>query len=387
MIPLVKQFKKENVEKLLDTLDVLNVTILKPTVSLCHRCHYHIPAYTYHKDNQLWLVKVCKTHGISHHMIERDYEFYSRLVYTKNVFGFTKKNVMTEVTDKCNANCPHCYHIPNNKRDPTFEQITSRIHTWCDDDTTIILAGAEPVLRYDIAELISYIHKTFPASNLATLSNGIRFSDRKLVDTVIDAGLKGVMIGLNHPSYLNNNVIRDKQIRGIANCQEQGLPLYYVGYTMSSISELFDILDEITKSSWNPKHFRIRYGSDIGRYPEQDRMYVSDIYKLIKQWCKTNGREFKDEIGDNNLYHTMVSVDGRLIRVIQWCDETDINMEELRSGPYCDFVPDGITNFLHQVIRRDVYKNKNIVLPDKPFARYLMNGEDNSGPLIFGDLR
>jgi MoaA/NifB/PqqE/SkfB family radical SAM enzyme len=316
-------------------------------------------------------------------MIERDYEFYANLTYHKNSFGFTGKNIMTEVTDKCNANCPHCYHIPNSNTDPEFEQITKRIHEWCNDDTTIILAGAEPVLRQDITELISYIHQAFPKSNLATLTNGIRFSDRKLVDKVMNAGLKGVLIGLNHPSYLNNPKVRKKQLEGIANCFEQGLPLYYIGYTMSSPNELFDILDEIVNSSWTPKHFRIRYGSDIGRYPNQERLYVSDTYKLIKEWCNTNGREFNDESGDNNLYHTMVNVDGKSIRVIQWCDETDIEMEELRTGPYCDFVYDGVTNFLHQIIRRDIYKNRKIMLPDSVPERYLMQNANKDIPIPY----
>ena len=66
----------------------------------------------------------------------------------------------------------------------------------------------------------------------------------------------------------------------------------------------------------------------------------------------------------------MVFVEDKEIRVIQWCDITDIDMEELRSGPWCDFVSDGITNFLHQIIRRDIEKNKHLTLPDVPPKRY-----------------
>jgi len=373
MVPLINQFRNANLELLFDEIKARGGTVLKPTISLCHKCHYHIPAYTYHVNNQLWLVKVCKSHGVSHHMIERDYEFYSNLVYTESIFSFTKLNVMTEVTDRCNANCPHCYHIPDNTPDESTETTINRIRSWYKPGTSIILAGAEPVLRNDIAELIQEINVNFPDSEIATLSNGIRFSDKKLVRKVMDSNLKAVLIGLNHPSYLNNPTIRNKQLEGINNCLEEGLPLYYIGYTMSSTSELHDILNEIVSMPWQPRQFRIRYGSDIGRYPEQERLYVSDTYKLIKKWCEDNGKQFEDMLGDNNLYHTMVKVEGKPIRVIQWCDETDIHMEELRTGPYCDFVGDGITNFLHQVIRRDISKNKHIVLPDKPMSRYTID--------------
>ena len=69
----------------------------------------------------------------------------------------------------------------------------------------------------------------------------------------------------------------------------------------------------------------------------------------------------------------MVRIEDKTVRLISWCDETNIDMEELRSGPWCNFVPDGITNFLHQIIRRDVWKNKNIKLPDSPPTRYLFD--------------
>jgi hypothetical protein len=147
---------------------------------------------------------------------------------------------------------------------------------------------------------------------------------------------------------------------------------------MSSISELKDILEESTSSDWNPVMFRIRYGSDIGRYPDQKRMYVSDIFKITQEWCKEQNKTFEMANWDDNIYHVMVKIDGILFRLIQWCDETDINMEELRSGPYCNFTSDGLTNFLHQVIRRDIEKNKNLTLPDLTPKRYQMWSTDTT---------
>jgi MoaA/NifB/PqqE/SkfB family radical SAM enzyme len=324
------------------------------------------------------MVKSCRTHGISHHVLEEDYEFYAQLKYDKYVFQFTRNNIMTEVTDRCNADCPHCYHIPDSKSpDTPLEDLISRIKSWNLPEANILLAGAEPSLRKDFPELIQEINRNFPKSNVATLTNGIKFSSREFVRDCLNSGLNGVLIGLNHPSYLNNETIRTKQLEAIRTLYEEGANVYYIGYTMASISELYDIMDEIiSHPEWNPKHFRIRYGSDIGRYPEQPRMFVSTIYKLIKQWCLENNKSFEDLEGDNNLYHVMVSVEGKPIRVIQWCDETDIHMEELRTGPYCDFVSDGMTNFLHQVIRRDVLKNKGIMLPDAPPNRYIMGNKD-----------
>jgi hypothetical protein len=139
---------------------------------------------------------------------------------------------------------------------------------------------------------------------------------------------------------------------------------------MIELNELDYILTEIVNSPWTPKTFRIRAGSEIGRNSTTGRVYLSDIFKSIQQWATVNNKSFKI-IGnaDDNLYHIMVEIEGKIIRVIQWCDITDIDMEELRSGPWCDFVPDGITNFLHQIIRRDIWKNQGKILPDAPPKR------------------
>lgn len=360
----INQFS--NVDKTVFENSVPEGKLLEETVSICHQCHYHIPAYTYVLNNQLWLVKHCKTHGISHHMIERDYDFYSKLEYITKEDTKQDLQIITEVTDRCNIDCPHCYHIPDNKIvDTPIPELIEKFRSWnLDMERAIfVLAGAEPTLRKDFAELVRTLKDTWP-SRVVVLTNGIRYHDKDLVQASIDAGLDSACVGLNHPSYINNATVRQKQIAGINNCFELGLAVETISYTMSSVSELHDILEEITSSHWPARFFRIRYGSDIGRYPDQERLYLSDTYKLVKAWCKDHGKEFSDLPGDNNLYHTMVAVDGIVIRLIQWCDETDITMEELNCGPYADFSSDGITNFLHSVIRRDVEKNQHIMLPD-----------------------
>jgi hypothetical protein len=360
--------------------------LLSPTVSLCHHCYAHVPAYIYHKNGQVWMSKKCKVHGISHHMIERDYEFYSSL---KKNFKFKwNDTVMFEVSDRCNLECPHCYHMPdNNIKDKSVAEIIEHIASWYKEGMNVLFAGAEASLHPNLIEIIKEIKSTFNYDQTGILTNGIRFADLNYLKKCRDAGLKGMMIGLNHPSYINNKTIRNKQIKSIENANRIGMPIGYIGYTMSSISELEDILTESINSNWQTGMFRIRYGSDIGRYPDQQRMYVSDIYKATKEWCEKNNKTIQLlENSDDNLYHLMVNIDGINYRLIQWCDITDIDMEELRSGPWCSFVDDGITNFLHQVIRRDIEKNKKLILPDIPPLRYRYEGKDIIEPLDFNKL-
>jgi len=359
--------------------------LVGPTVSLCQHCHQHIPAYNYHANNEYWMSKSCTLHGATNHMIERDYNFISNVVHDDE---WQNKNcVMFEVTDRCNIDCPHCYHMPDNKSlDVPIDTIVSRIKQWHRPGMNLMLAGAEPSLHRELIPLIETLKHEFECNYIFMLTNGIRFSDKEFLQQCQQAGLQILNIGLNHPSYINNPTIRKKQIQAINNANELGVTVDYIGYTMSSISELEDILEETTSNNWKVSMFRIRYGSDIGRYPDQERMYVSDIFKLTQAWCQRNGKSFEIVNADNNIYHVMVKIENNFYRLIQWCDETDIDMEELRTGPFSDFVHDGITNFLHQIIRRDVLKNRGLSLPDTPPLRYQLLGSYDTSPLDFVSL-
>lgn len=346
------------------------------TVSLCHHCHRHIPALRYYKDNKVYIAKYCTEHGVMHHVIENDADFYNSLNCTydpKIRPGFFNGVVMLEVTDRCNLDCPHCYHIPNNAlkdidRKIILDDLKNLQHE-CEHVETITLAGAEATIRKDFPQLVNDVKGLGLICSVIT--NGVRLADEKFLIECKEAGLKDISVGLNHPSYNNLPKARKKQEIALDNAHSQGLHVGYISYTMEHLAELDDILKEILSNRWQPATFRIRYGSDIGTNPGQERLYLSDLYKEFVKWCIKHDKEFFIIApSDNNIYHIMINLEGHKIRLIQWCDETDIDLEELRSGPWSMFVSDGVTNFLHQVIRRDIEKNKKIPLPDHPPMRY-----------------
>jgi MoaA/NifB/PqqE/SkfB family radical SAM enzyme len=382
-----RQFTKSGIDQLLVEIERCCGTPLSQTVSLCHLCYYHIPAMRYSKDGKVYLVKNCATHGMTHHMIESDLEFYQSLYYTQDnpKYNFNG-GILIEVTDRCNLECPHCYHLPDNQTsDISINTLINRITEIIQINpslTRIILSGAEATLRPDFAKLVTAIQGITPGIDVSVMTNGIRFGNIDFVEEVNLSGLASINIGLNHPTYINHKVIRRKQVAAIENIHAVGLPISYISYTMISLDEVDDIMSEICNNVWHPKNFRIRYGADIGRNPGQARVFVSDVYKAIESWCRINHKSFERIVdADNNIYHVMAKVEGKDIRIIQWCDVTDIDMEELRSGPWCDFVPDGVTNFLHQIIRRDIWKNQNNILPDTPPTRYTAKYALSAGPL------
>jgi hypothetical protein len=380
------QFTESAIEKILVAIKSVGGKVLSPTVSLCHHCHYHVPAYRYELNNKIYMCKHCIFHGIDHQPIEGNAEFYYSLQADYNTEWNFDQLILTEVTDRCNLECPHCYHLPDNKiKDVPLETILERFKQYPDSIKGIILAGAESSLRKDIVELAQEVNKLgkFPA----ILTNGVRFADAEFVKKLAASDANALVhIGLNHPSYINNETIRNKQIQGIRNINEY-MPkgtITYIGYTMVDLSELDFILNEICFGNLGAESYRIRSGSEIGRNATDGHIFVSNVVEFVRQWAAANNQSFSVVRADNNIYHTVVDVSGKLIRLIHWCDETNIDMEELKTGPYCDFVPDGITNFLHQVIRRDVWKNKNIILPDSPPLRYRIGHQNDLG-ILFKD--
>lgn len=345
------------------------------TLSLCEHCYRHVFAYKFKRDGQIWMGKKCPEHGYSEHVIERDADFYESLKF--DPYGYdVPSGIMIEVTDRCNLKCPHCYHEPENATtDKPIDLILSQIESWPADAGSVILAGAEPTLRKDLPELIKRVVNLQQVTgrdfqDVTILTNGVKFADRVWVREIKQAGCRAVMIGLNHQSYQGETVHR-KQLEGIQNCKEEGILLYYIGYTLENLDHIPDVLEEIQLLGDSATQYRVRAGSDIGRNPDEPRYYLSDHVKAIKAYADSRGWTWEKISADDNLYHYMVKINGIVHRLIQWSDPKTIDLEELRCGPWCDFVPGKpISNFLHQIMLRDAAVNKNMTLWDTVPKRY-----------------
>jgi molybdenum cofactor biosynthesis enzyme MoaA len=351
------------------------------TVSLCEKCYRHCTAKRITREDGVYLVKTCEEHGVIEHMIERDIEFYKKLHY--DVSGYTiPHGIMVEVTDKCNLNCPHCYHKPDNKQtDRSIKQILTQIEErFHAESGAVILAGAEPTVRKDLPELISQIKTLLKRlgrpEDVCILTNGVKLSDRAWVKEIAAAGTTMVMIGLNHHSY-QGETVHQKQLQGIDNCIAEGIFVYYVGYTLESLDHMEEVLEEIQSLGDKSWQYRIRAGSDIGRAPNEPRFYLSDHVALIKSICDRKGWTWEKHTADDNLYHYMVNINGITHRIIQWSDVKTIDLEQLQCGPWCDFVPGKpVTNFLHQIMLRDAAVNKKMYLYDTVPARYTIQSKN-----------
>lgn len=334
------------------------------TVSLCNQCYRHIPATVSEKDGKIVMEKTCPEHGVQHSIVEIDTEFYYGLEHYRDIESFNQ--VLFEASDRCQLNCPHCYHLPDNKiQDRPISDVIAQLDQF-PRDCAPMLAGAEATLRPDFIELCQEIDKlNFVRQEV--LSNGLRFADKKFTQDCYDAGLKTMCFGLNHPSY-QGDAVHNKQLRALDTLIEYNFDIGYVGYTIESLDHLEFILDEIQKIN-HPKinHFRIRCGSFIGRSNDKQRSYLSN---LVKEVQRLTNNEVIPYNSDDNPYHVMLQWNGILLRLIQWPDVTNIDMEELATGPWCQFYDGPITNFVHQAITRDAFKNMGKPMLDTAPERY-----------------
>lgn len=345
--------------------------LINKTISLCNHCYRHIPAIVYESDGQILMKKHCPEHGNMDSVVEIDKDFYYSLEHKKDVASFNQ--VLFEVTDKCQLNCPHCYHLPDNKATDVPIDIVLGQVKYLPKDCMPMFAGAEATLRKDFVELCSKI-AALGFKEFSLITNGIKFSNEKFAKDCFDAGLKQLCFGLNHHSYQGEK-IHSKQLVALDNLINLGYNLGYVGYTIESLDNVEDILKEI-KNIHHPKinHYRIRCGSFIGRSLDKHRSYLSSLVKKVESIL---GNSVKRGVYDDNPYHIMLEWGDIKLRLIQWPDVTNIDMEELATGPWCEFGEGPITNFVHQVIVRDAVKNNKLSLinhaPTKYHYRYIQN--------------
>ncbi len=109
--------------------------------------------------------------------------------------------VALNLTRRCNLNCAHCYlDAGSRESDDSGELSTAEVRGLLDDiaalsdETMVVFTGGEPLLRADLADLVSHANGLGLMSVLG--SNGLGLNDRR-IDALKTAGLQGVGISLD----------------------------------------------------------------------------------------------------------------------------------------------------------------------------------------------
>lgn len=187
------------------------------TESLCNVCWNRIPAELFVKDGDIWMRKTCPEHGMSELLYWRDAQVFENInavvgdrIWCKDpvcIDGVEcdeclpkTYNIMIEVTNKCNLDCPLCCSDANNPHspDPTIEQILQRLPPTQPGPMgkfrrpNVVLFGGEPTVRKDLPQIIKELAARGYIPRLAT--NGVRMNDEAYLIQLKEAGLKWIIL-------------------------------------------------------------------------------------------------------------------------------------------------------------------------------------------------
>jgi hypothetical protein len=234
--------------------------------------------------------------------------------------------------------------------------------------------GAEPTIRTDLTELIEAINE-IAVRPIMILTNGVRLAKLDYAKQFIKFNNVYFTFGLNHPNYQGLSV-REKQQKGIDNCQALGLLIKNISYTIEGFHQLEYCLNEIQKFNKEKQYcnmYRIRVGTNIGRSPDQEKMFMSNLVACSKQISEKNNWSFNPIHSSGIRAHYPVEINGVLVKLIQWPDVTTLDLEEIQTESWADMLlgypPSPL---VHQVILRDQLINNNIPLLDVIEEKYRM---------------
>jgi len=153
------------------------------------------------------------------------------------------------LTYRCNANCPHCYNLrPRNYPEMTTDQWRRVIdQLWEIGIPHICFTGGESTLREDLGDLISHAETKGQITGL--LTNGIRLSDHRYVESLASAGLDHVQVTIEshlpeeHDRMVGTPGAWERTVQGIRNVLQQGF--YVMTNTTLLASNTPDIGDTI----------------------------------------------------------------------------------------------------------------------------------------------
>jgi len=344
------------------------------TLSLCTHCYKHIPAKIFVENNAVWIRKTCPDHGTETFLVEKDADFYLNYNYPKRDLQKFYNAVCLDITNRCNLACPHCYQLPDNySSDPSIEQILDQVNVM-PRQHAVVLMGAEPTVRDDLPELIQRIN-FISNRHIIILTNGVRLSKIDYISQFDKFDNVYFTFGLNHPDYQGPKV-REKQIAGLENCLIHGLPIKNISYTLESFDQLEYCLQEIQQFNSDKGYcdmYRIRVGTDIGRCPDHEKMFMSELVSRSEQISNNMGWSFVPRPDKGIRAHYPVEINGVMVKLIQWPDLRTIDLNETQTESWADMLPGYPTSpLVHQVLLRDRLVNKAMPLLDIVPEKYRM---------------
>jgi len=290
------------------------------TNSLCKECLNTISAKVILKDNKVFLLKYCPTHGDQLELLEEIEEYHlKKKRYDK---PGTKMKIHTkiekgcpfdcgtcpqhdqhacigliEVTNRCNLRCPLCYADAGSGDFLTLEKIEKMMDFFQDSEggqaEILQISGGEPTIHPDILEILKLAkEKKFKYVMLNT--NGVRFAQDELFAKEMQQFAGGFEVYLQFDGFKDSTYMKlrgenllEKKLKAIENLSKYRIPITLVstiskGINDKEIGEIFSFglkQDYVRGVNFQPAALFGRTDQDVGA----NRITLSGVLKRLEE--------------------------------------------------------------------------------------------------------
>lgn len=334
-----------------------------PTISLCPTCYREIPAERVVDDqNRLWMEKECPEHGRFRALMEKDADFWVDCQRERGgpdnyIHRIYNQVSLIEATDRCNVNCAHCYHQPENaSTDRPAQWIISKALSM--PTLAVTLMGAEPTVRKDLHEICAAIRSAGKMPIIYT--NGVKGANVDYMRRLRDNGLAAVNVSV-HNTHYHGESIHDRALACVRNTQALNMQVGQVSHTVTNLEDdLLEALDTIIAlhdEGIKPINYCVRTPAAIGRTDGDNGIFASEIYRRLREIGEQRGYRVRIARNyGNNPYHVGVSFGPVRVMCIHWPTVENIDIGHMNMGPWASFIDGTIGSFALQAILRDGLK-------------------------------
>jgi hypothetical protein len=265
-----------------------------------------------------------------------------------------------DVTRRCNVKCPHCYVEPDNRiKDAPRDSIVALAKQVKRADS-IILMGAEPTMRTDLADLIREISQE-TGKMVGIYTNAIRLADADYLRGLVSAGLGYACVSLHTPGYLGDPRLFDMKVSGLSNLVAAKVPVHHVSFSLRDLGELDGVLADALKLDGIAGHIRIRSPQKIGVCHDEP-MPLSELCNNVVSMMTQAGHSVDLLYSDNSAYHVNLLIDKKQVfRLIRWPTLDTADLDTLDCPPYALFDSEsGEINLVLSFLMQEAKRNRAI---------------------------
>jgi len=331
------------------TLTTETDRILSTTDSVCPECLARIPAQRVQRGDDVYLRKVCVTHGTFETIVWRGQPAYTDWARPK-IPAHPKKpftpidrgcpfdcglcaehrqhtcTALLEVTQRCDLRCPFCFASSGTATAP--EPDLSTIEFWyrrlleAGGPYNIQLSGGEPTLRDDLPD-IAALGKSLGFEFIQLNTNGVRLAqDPGYVKRLKQAGLSSVFLQFDGTrdaifQQMRGVKLLDRKRAAIEHCAAHDLGVVLVPTLVPGVNtdDLGNIIDFALQYFPAVRGVHFQPVSYFGRYPQApadaDRITIPEVMRAIE--AQTQGRIKVENFTTSGCENALCSLHGNFV--------------------------------------------------------------------------